>query len=151
MEFSNPIMKLMLNYTHAIIEHHSPHAPIVIRFALPKLLKVHAKLHSNAHTATGAAASSSELDKLVRHEITQQQQEQDETADDNNKWILSIFVALVDEGQFGLDIYARDPDMHTEKRTMSHCCKYLINFVPTADVTASTTTVSSRSNSNRVA
>ena len=32
------------------------------------------------------------------------------------------------QGQFGLDIYARDPDYQSEKRTMSHCCKYLINF-----------------------
>lgn len=27
-----------------------------------------------------------------------------------------------------MDIYARDPDFQSEKRTMSHCCKYLINF-----------------------
>jgi hypothetical protein len=37
-------------------------------------------------------------------------------------------VQLQDEGQFGLDIYVRDPEYQSEKRTMSHCCKYLINF-----------------------
>lgn len=39
-----------------------------------------------------------------------------------------MFVQLPDEGQYGLDIYARDPDFQSEKRTMSHCCKYLLNY-----------------------
>ena len=55
-----------------------------------------------------------DLDKLVRHEQTTS--------------ILTVFVNLPEEGQYGLDIYARDPDYQAEKRTMSHCCKYLINF-----------------------
>lgn len=39
-----------------------------------------------------------------------------------------MVIQLPDEGQYGLDIYARDPDFQSEKRTMSHCCKYLLNY-----------------------
>ncbi|CAF0923434.1 unnamed protein product [Brachionus calyciflorus] len=95
-----------INYKTAIIEAQNP--TLEIRFELPKTLKIHGKLHNN---------NISDLDKLVKHEINP-----------NNQLELIIYVQLPDDGQYGLDIYARDPEYQSEKRTMSHCCKYLINF-----------------------
>lgn len=92
-----------LNFKNSIIE--ATQSIIEFKFELPKSLKIHGKLHNN---------NQNDLDKLVRHEQTNS--------------ILTVFVNLPEEGQYGLDIYARDPDYQAEKRTMSHCCKYLINF-----------------------
>jgi hypothetical protein len=47
---------------------------------------------------------------------------------DEQNFIITFIIQLPTEGQFGLDIYARDPDYQCEKRTMSHCCKYIINY-----------------------
>ena len=95
-----------LTHRNAIVEANSSH--FEIKFDLPKPLKIHGKLHNN---------TLSDLDKYIRHELNP-----------SNPLQLNIFIALPDEGQYGLDIYARDPDFQSEKRTMSHCCKYLINF-----------------------
>ena len=95
-----------LNLKNAIIEAQS--SQLELKFELPKMLKIHGKLHNNNQT---------DLDKLVKHEIVQ-----------SNPLVLNMYLSLPEEGQYGLDIYARDPEYQTEKRTMSHCCKYLINF-----------------------
>ena len=94
-----------LSFRSAIVE--APQQSVELKFELPKALKIHGKLHNN---------SLSDLDKLVRHEVS------------GSGLQLTMWVTLPDEGQFGLDIYARDPEYQSEKRTMSHCCKYLINF-----------------------
>lgn len=94
-----------LTHKNAIIETSSSH--LEFQFQLPKQLKIHGKLHNNLIQ---------DLDRNVKHEIK------------NGSNILILNVNLPEEGQFGLDIYARDPEFQTEKRTMSHCCKYLINF-----------------------
>ena len=95
-----------LSHTNAIVECET-RSNLEIRFKLPKPLKIHGKLHSNNLT---------DLDKLVKHETSA-----------HNPLELIVYVQVPDEGQYGLDIYARDPDYQSEKRTMSHCCKYLIN------------------------
>jgi hypothetical protein len=94
-----------LTYKSAIIE--SPSPMIELKFDLPKLLKIHGKLHNNVLT---------DLDRFVKHEVSPQTNQ------------LTMYVQLQDEGQFGLDVYVRDPEYQSEKRTMSHCCKYLINY-----------------------
>lgn len=94
-----------LTHKSAIIESQS-HL-IEMKFELPKLLKIHGKLHNNVL---------SDLDKFVKHDVNQT----------NNQ--MTLYIQLPDEGQFGLDVYVRDPEYQSEKRTMSHCCKYLINF-----------------------
>jgi hypothetical protein len=96
-------------YKNAIIEAHDQ--LLELKFELPKTLKIHGKLHNN---------TLSDLDKLVKHDV--------QLSHSGNGQQLTISVQLPEEGQYGLDIYARDPEYQTEKRTMSHCCKYLINF-----------------------
>ena len=97
-----------LTYKSAIIESHTNQ--IEMKFELPKLLKIHGKLHNNVFT---------DLDKFVKHEVSQQS---------NGGYLLTLHAQLQDEGQFGLDVYVRDPEYQSEKKTMSHCCKYLINY-----------------------
>lgn len=60
--------------------------------------------------------ASSQLDKYVKYEY------------DEYDYSITFIIQLPNEGQFGLDLYARDPEYQTEKRTMSHCCKYIINY-----------------------
>jgi hypothetical protein len=98
-----------VGYKNAIVEAQQP--SVEIKFELPKVLKIHGKLHSN---------NQQDLDKLVRHEIS--------AGSAGSPARLTVFVQLPEEGQYGLDVYARDPEYQSEKRTMSHCCKYLINF-----------------------
>ena len=93
-------------YKNAIIEAQS--SIIELKFELPKPLKIHGKLHNNLLK---------DLDKSIKHEIN-----------GTNPVLLTMLVPLPDEGQYGIDIYARDPEIQSEKRTMSHCCKYLINY-----------------------
>ena len=95
-----------LNHRNAIVEANS--SLVELKFELPKSLKIHGKLHNN---------NQNDLDKYVKHEQS-----------NTNSVVLTVFVTLPEEGQYGLDIYARDPEFQVEKRTMSHCCKYLINF-----------------------
>ena len=114
-----------ISHKSAIIELSSAAPPpLELRFELPKLLKIHGKLHSNNQL---------ELDKNVRSEILVVPAVQ---AGAPPQHVLVMQVSLTEEGQYGLDIYARDPDMQTEKRTMSHCCKYLINFSRKSGATA---------------
>jgi hypothetical protein len=98
---------IALSHKTAIVE--APTQSLEVKFELPKQLKIHGKLHNNQMT---------DLDRYVRHEIN--------VVDNVN--LLTLHVTLPEEGQYGFDIYARDPDYQTEKRTMSHCCKYLLNF-----------------------
>jgi hypothetical protein len=107
-----------ITHKNAIVE--ANQSTLELRFELPKLLKIHGKLHNNVQ---------SELDKLVKHEV-------------NNQTQLTMQIQLPEEGQYGLDIYARDPDYQSEKRTMSHCCKYLINFNKKNTASSSPTTTS---------
>ena len=51
--------------------------------------------------------------------------------------IVVFIIQLPNEGQYGLDIYARDPEYQTERRTMSHCCKYIVNYSKSATETTS--------------
>lgn len=94
---------LPINNKNAIIE--ATQSLVEFKFELPKPLKIHGKLHNN---------NQNDLDKFVKHE--------------QNNLVLTVYVSLPEEGQYGLDVYARDPEYQAEKRTMSHCCKYLINF-----------------------
>ena len=110
-----------LTHLQAIFESH--HLPIVIKFKCPKQLKFHGKLNSNQHSPTENASgtmlpvnATSALDKFVKYEY------------DEHDFMITFIIQLPNEGQYGLDIYARDPDYQTEKRTMSHCCKYIINY-----------------------
>jgi hypothetical protein len=96
--------------------------PIQIRFRCPKLLKFHGKLNSNHYPFNAnkdghvlGNMTSDALDKCLKHEY------------DEENFIVKFIVQLPSEGQYGIDIYARDPDYQTEKRTMSHCCKYILN------------------------
>ena len=98
---------IALSHKTAIVE--ATTQSLEVKFELPKQLKIHGKLHNNQMT---------DLDRYVRHEIN--------VVDNVN--LLTLHVTLPEEGQYGFDIYARDPDYQTEKRTMSHCCKYLLNF-----------------------
>ncbi len=56
------------------------------------------------------------LDKYVKYEYNE------------HDFVITFIIQLPNEGQYGLDIYARDPEYQTERRTMSHCCKYIINY-----------------------
>jgi len=73
------------------------------------------------------------LDKYVKYEYNEQD------------FIITFIIQLPNEGQYGLDIYARDPEYQTEKRTMSHCCKYIINYstgsVPSSSSAVETTKI----------
>src|SRR5689334_7575229 len=103
-------------------------SPITIKFQCPKLLKFHAKLNSNQYTSIQnntnnpmpSTAIPNILDKYVKYEYNE------------HDFITTFVIQLPKEGQYGLDIYARDPEYQTEKRTMSHCCKYIINYSKTA-------------------
>lgn len=117
--------------------------PILIKFQCPKLLKFHAKLNSNQysighdeHGHVFGASTSNPLDKYVKYEY------------DEENLIVTFVITLPNEGQYGLDIYARDPDYQTEKRTMSHCCKYIINCTKAALASSSGSTAFS-SNPNQ--
>ena len=93
----------------------------MIKFKCPKLLKFHGKLNSNQYaaatkTTAPSTASTNILDQYVKYDY------------DEENLIIMFLIQLPTEGQYGLDIYARDPDYQSEKRTMSHCCKYIINY-----------------------
>ncbi|KAI3379610.1 hypothetical protein SNEBB_011356 [Seison nebaliae] len=97
-----------LTHRCAIVEVN--YAQLQLHFEVPKAsLKFHARLHHNSMT--------NELNRCCRAEML-----------GGNTRQLVVTVDLPDEGQYGLDLYARDPMMQTERKTMSHCCKYLINF-----------------------
>jgi hypothetical protein len=98
-----------LTHKMAIIEAQQP--LLELHFELPKLLKIYAKMHNNLVN---------DLDRYVRYDVS--------NLDSDDKYLLVVNLTLPEDGQYGLDIYARDPDYQTEKRTMSHCCKYLINY-----------------------
>lgn len=105
-----------LTHHQAIFETH--HLPLIIKFKCPKLLKFHAKLNSNQYESTAKEQNNTSniLDKYVKYDY------------DERDLIVSFIIQLPSEGQYGLDIYARDPEYQTEKRTMSHCCKYVLNY-----------------------
>lgn len=91
------------------------------------MLKFHGKLNSNQYSSIphvnqtmSANANANLLDKYVKYEYN----ESDLT--------ITFIIQLPNEGQYGLDIYARDPEYQTERRTMSHCCKYIINYSKTS-------------------
>ncbi|CAF1401612.1 unnamed protein product [Rotaria sordida] len=103
------------------------HLPIIIKFQCLKILKFHGKLNSNQYSSihnTNNTMSSTAipniLDKYVKYEYNE------------HDLIITFIIQLPNEGQYGLDIYARDPEYQTEKRTMSHCCKYIINYSKTS-------------------
>jgi len=109
-----------LTHHQAIFE--TTQLPLLMKFQCPKLLKFHAKLHSNQFSTTTdehgiafGAANSNPLEKYIKYDY------------DEENSIITLVISLPTDGQYGLDIYARDPDYQTEKRTMSHCCKYIIN------------------------
>lgn len=82
-------------------------------------MKFHAKLNSNQHVqqnTTSNANASAALDKYINYEY------------DEHDYSITFIIHLPIEGQYGLDLYARDPEYQTEKRTMSHCCKYIVNY-----------------------
>ncbi len=91
----------------------------MIKFRSPKQLKFHGKLNSNQYleqNSTSNSSTSNALDKYVTYEY------------DEHDFIITFIVQLPNEGQYGIDLYARDPEYQAEKRTMSHCCKYIINY-----------------------
>jgi len=105
-----------LTHFQAIFEVHQ--LPILIKFRCPKQLKFHGKLSSNQHSDLNSSTTT-QLDKYVKYEY------------DEYDFSIIFVIQLPNEGQYGLDLYARDPDYQTEKRTMSHCCKYIINYSKT--------------------
>lgn len=120
---------LPLTHFQSIFE--TNHSPIIIKFQCPKILKFHGKLNSNQYSPTSTSTTTPTtnnnstavpniLDKYVRYEYNEQE------------LTIAFVIQLPSEGQYGLDIYARDPEYQTEKRTMSHCCKYIINYSKTA-------------------
>jgi hypothetical protein len=117
-----------LTHLHAIFETH--HLPILIKFRSPKQLKFHGKLNSNQYleqTSASNSSTSNALDKYVTYEY------------DEHDFIITFIVQLPNEGQYGIDLYARDPEYQTEKRTMSHCCKYIINYSKSSTMETPTT------------
>ncbi len=110
-----------LTHFQSIFEIH--HLPIIIKFQCPKILKFHGKLNSNQYSSIQntnntmpSTSTSNILDKYVKYEYNE------------HDFIIIFIIQLPNEGQYGLDIYARDPEYQTERRTMSHCCKYIINY-----------------------
>ena len=88
------------------------------------MLKFHGKLNSNQYSTVSKntvsnTATAHILDQYVKYEY------------DEVNFIISFIIQVPNEGQYGFDIYARDPDYQSEKRTMSHCCKYIINYSKT--------------------
>lgn len=112
-----------LTHFQSIFETHS--LPLIIKFQCPKVLKFHGRLNSNQTMPTNGTSNS--LDKYVKYEYN----ESDLT--------ITFIIQLPNEGQYGLDIYARDPEYQTERRTMSHCCKYIINYSQTTTETTTNT------------
>jgi len=112
-----------------------------MKFQCPKILKFHGKLNSNQYssihnnntttTPVPSTSTSNLLDKYVKYEYNEQ------------NFIITFIIQLPNEGQFGLDIYARDPDYQTERRTMSHCCKYIINYSKTSIPSSAIETINS--------
>ena len=50
-----------------------------------------------------------------------------------------------------MDLYARDPEFQIEKRTMSHCCKYIINYSKSSpDNTTNSTNNNNNNNNNHL-
>ncbi|KAI0987407.1 hypothetical protein GJ496_006614 [Pomphorhynchus laevis] len=94
-----------ISHSDAIIE--SVYSDLYIIFQIPKILRIHCKLSSTNHSALSACP----------HVITHI----------NNDCVLTICVQLLCNAQYGLDIYAFDPDANCKRKVMSHCCKYLIN------------------------
>ena len=96
----------------------------MIKFKSPKQLKFHAKLNSNQYPSVNndlsvvstTSTTTNILDKCVKYEY------------DEYDFIVTFIIHLPKEGQYGIDLYARDPEYQSEKRTMSHCCKYIINY-----------------------
>ncbi|CAF4457237.1 unnamed protein product, partial [Rotaria sp. Silwood2] len=122
------------------------HLSIVIKFQCPKILKFHGKLNSNQYSSAhnnnnnnsntmSNTAISNILDKYVKYEYNE------------HDLIITFIIQLPKEGQYGLDIYARDPEYQTEKRTMSHCCKYIINYSKTS-ILPPPSTVETNNNNN---
>ncbi|CAF0777169.1 unnamed protein product [Didymodactylos carnosus] len=120
-----------LTHVNAIFE--TTHSPVYIKFKCPKQLKFHGKLNSNQYVNIN---DSHPLDKYVKYEY------------DEHEYIITFIIYLPIEGQYGLDVYARDPDYQTEKRTMSHCCKYIINYSKTATTAPVSSKTSDQQNSN---
>ncbi|CAF0940303.1 unnamed protein product [Didymodactylos carnosus] len=116
---------LPLTHFNAIFE--TKQIPVYIKFKCPKQLKFHGKLNSNQYVNIN---DSHPLDKYVKYEY------------EENECIITFIIHLPIEGQYGLDVYARDPDYQTEKRTMSHCCKYIINYSKIATPASASSAVS---------
>jgi hypothetical protein len=115
-----------------------------MKFQCPKILKFHGKLNSNQyssiHNNNNTMPSSSTpniLDKYVKYEYNEED------------FVITFIIQLPNEGQYGLDIYARDPEYQTERRTMSHCCKYIINYSKTSTAIETTNNKFERSVSPR--
>ncbi|CAF3877344.1 unnamed protein product, partial [Adineta steineri] len=132
-----------LTHFQAIFETHQ--LPITIKFRCPKQLKFHGKLSSNQypsinhdHSIISNSATSNTLDKYVKYEY------------DEFDFIISFIIQLPHDGQYGIDLYARDPEYQTEKRTMSHCCKYVINYSkpPAVDPTTTAAAAATANNNN---
>ncbi|CAF3627643.1 unnamed protein product [Adineta steineri] len=130
-----------LTHFQAIFETHQ--LPITIKFRCPKQLKFHGKLSSNQypsinhdHSIISNSATSNTLDKYVKYEY------------DEFDFIISFIIQLPHDGQYGIDLYARDPEYQTEKRTMSHCCKYVINYSKPPAVDPTTTAAATANNNN---
>lgn len=87
-------------------------------------MKFHGKLNSNQYADQNNApnVNTAVLDKYVTYEY------------DEHDFLITFIVQLPNEGQYGLDLYARDPEYQTEKRTMSHCCKYIVNYSKSSSV-----------------
>ncbi|CAF1090583.1 unnamed protein product [Rotaria sp. Silwood1] len=120
------------------------HLPIIIKFQCPKILKFHGKLNSNQYSSVQNnntmpnAAIPNVLDKYVKYEYNE------------HDLIITFIIQLPKEGQYGLDIYARDPEYQTEKRTMSHCCKYIINYSKTSILSVPSTVETNNNNNNNL-
>jgi hypothetical protein len=98
-----------ITHLKPIIETRSP--DIEIHFQMPKLLKVYCKLRNN---------KLSELDKLVSYELYED-------------LVLVVWISLPEDGQFGFDLFAKNVEGKNDKREMTHCCKYLINYSKNSD------------------
>lgn len=83
-----------------------------LRFQLPRPLQFLAKLRMNQ-------VEEKVLDRFVH--LTEEDDDQ-----------LTISVTLPQQGQYGLDIYAK-PKTATETSTLSHACKYLVNCTHVAN------------------
>jgi hypothetical protein len=82
---------------------------------------------NNDTNAIVGTTISNPLDKYVKYEY------------DEHDYIITFIIHLPNEGQYGIDLYARDPEYQIEKRTMSHCCKYIINYSKQSSTVETTT------------